>query len=457
MTRRVLFVAYAFPPIGGAGVQRTTKFVKYLPEHGWLPSVLTVANPSVPVMDESLCEEIPPEVKVVRAKTWEPGYAMKSAVGGGAAKKGKSGFAKSFVKKQVRGVANLLLQPDPQILWAPHAIRAGIQLLKEVPHDAIFATGPPFSCFSVGYRLSRKFGIPLILDYRDEWELSNVHRENQALSAPVRAWQRRMQKKLLRGTAAAVATTEQSSESIREFGRKHGCETDVHCIYNGFDPADFEGGPDAATPAADQKYRICYVGTLWNLTSVRPLVDAIKVLCEKFPAKGKKLELVIAGRRTPEQEEILAELNESVCSVRCLPYMAHGAAIELMRSSHELALLLADTPDAARVVPAKLFEYMAAQRPVLNIAPRGEVWELLQSDPHSRSFLPSQVEGIAEHLAFRIDQFSNGESVGSSLTDITQFSRPNQARQLAELLASLTGLGDFLPSESNLNQPAFSL
>jgi len=75
MTRRVLYIAYTYPPTGGAGVQRTTKFVKYLPQFGWLPSVLTVANPSVPLQDASLESDIPADTVIRRARTWEPGYA----------------------------------------------------------------------------------------------------------------------------------------------------------------------------------------------------------------------------------------------------------------------------------------------------------------------------------------------------------------------------------------------
>src|SRR5438105_3171475 len=82
-SRRVLLVSYPFPPVGGAGVQRTTKFVKYLPEFGWRPSVLTVANPSVPAWDQSLLKDIPADTVVRRARTWEPGYNAKAAVSTG--------------------------------------------------------------------------------------------------------------------------------------------------------------------------------------------------------------------------------------------------------------------------------------------------------------------------------------------------------------------------------------
>src|SRR5436309_676692 len=94
MDQRVLFVAYQFPPVGGAGVQRITKFVKYLPYHGWRASVLTVANPSVPVMDDSLSADIPPGTIVRRAQTLEPGYALKAVVSAGGGTRGQNGVPK---------------------------------------------------------------------------------------------------------------------------------------------------------------------------------------------------------------------------------------------------------------------------------------------------------------------------------------------------------------------------
>src|SRR4051812_39242817 len=89
MEPRVLLVSYPFPPVGGAGVQRVTKFAKYLPRAGWLPSVLTVENPSVPVVDASLAADIPAGTIVRRARTWEPGYALKTAVSDGGQSAGR--------------------------------------------------------------------------------------------------------------------------------------------------------------------------------------------------------------------------------------------------------------------------------------------------------------------------------------------------------------------------------
>lgn len=114
--KRVLFVSYLFPPTGGVGVHRVTKFVKYLPQSGWESSVLTVSNPSVPLHDESLLKDIPAGTLIRRAKTCEPGYALKQAVSGGQNKPGASNRLVQGAKSLARKLANTVLQPDSQIL-----------------------------------------------------------------------------------------------------------------------------------------------------------------------------------------------------------------------------------------------------------------------------------------------------------------------------------------------------
>src|SRR5258706_14574964 len=112
---RALVVAYAFPPVGGAGVQRVQKLVKYLPRYGVTPSVLTVANPSVPVRDPSLELDLPAAIEIVRAPTLEPGYAAKKralhAVGR------KSGDIAAQIQTRLVKLGRNLPVPDPQVLW----------------------------------------------------------------------------------------------------------------------------------------------------------------------------------------------------------------------------------------------------------------------------------------------------------------------------------------------------
>jgi glycosyltransferase involved in cell wall biosynthesis len=433
--RRVLFISYPFPPVGGAGVQRTTKFVKYLPACGWLPSVLTVANPSVPALDDSLVADVPAATVVRRARTWEPGYAVKTAVtesGGGRGRRGLGGAVKGLV----RGLAKAVLQPDPQVLWLPEAVRQGGRLLRELPHDAIVASGPPFSTFLIGALLSRRTGVPLVLDYRDEWDISSAYWENKRLGRLSQAVQRRMQDHAARTAAALLATTRSSAEALARIRERSGSKAQVACIYNGFDPADF---PPAVRPADGPPgpYRLVYTGTLWNLTSVAPLVEAAERLARESPALAADLELVFAGRRTEPQQRLLDRLKGLPCRLVEHPYLDHARALDLLRGADGLCVLLSDVPEARRVVPAKMFEYMAARRPILAVGPAGEMLDLLRGYPAARWHAPGDVAAIAETLARGVEARRAGRTPDAGDGDTDRYSRPNQARQLAEILNAL--------------------
>jgi glycosyltransferase involved in cell wall biosynthesis len=430
-SRRVLLIAYQFPPVGGAGVQRAVKFVKYLPGFGWRATVLTVANPSVPVLDRSLAADVPAGTEVRRARTFEPGYALKAAVGAG----GTISGARGAVKGMARRLANLALQPDPQVLWRPCAVREGMRALRDAPHAAIMATGPPFSSFLVAASLARRSGLPLLLDYRDEWGISNAYLENKHVGPVSRSIQGRMQAAVVRRAGALVATTEHSAAELRRVRDASGSSARVECIYNGYDPDDF---PDVApAPADPDRYRLAYVGTLWNLTDVAPLVDAVLDLARRCPDLAARLDLTFAGRRTAEQDAHLGRLAAAPCRLTLHPYLDHAGAVALARSSDALCVLLSDLPDAGRVVPAKLFESMAARVPVLSIAPVGEVWDLLEGHPAAGRFVPGDVAGIADHLAAEIDRKARGDRPDLAAYDASRFDRRRLTGQLAGLLDAI--------------------
>ncbi len=438
LRRRVLFVAYAFPPTGGVGVQRVTKFVKYLPEFGWDCSVVTVANPSVPLQDETLLAQVPPQTLIARARTLEPGYAVKQAVSASHGQSGSSGLT-SRIKSAVRRLGNTLLQPDPQILWRPAAQRAAMKLLRQTRHDAIIATGPPFSSLLLGAALARKSGLPLVLDYRDEWGISNAYWENKRQGRLVQRVQQRMQYQAVRSADVLLATTPSSAAALGQVACEAGATVRTACIYNGFDSADFSHLREESLTRPDygngiQRFRLSYVGTLWNLNPVQPVVDGLLELGVRAPRLLENLELVFAGRRTAEQEQQLDRLAGLACKVVRLPFVSHPEACRIMWTSDGLLSLNADLPDANRVINAKLFEYMAARRPMFVVAPEGDLTELVRELPGSVLCNPARPREVADRLSILLEQHRLGVDASEGLWDIDRFERRNLAGELAELL-----------------------
>lgn len=430
---RVLVVSYTFPPVGGAGVQRVTKWLKYLPSAGWEASVLTTENPSVPVTDASLAADVPAGTLVGRARTLEPGYAVKSSLAGGSAGAQAPSATRGALRRLVRQAANIALQPDPQVLWAPGALAEGARLLAAARHDVVLATSPPYSALLIAARLARRARLPLVVDFRDEWGISNQYWENKPKDPVSLAVQRRMQRLVLRRAAAVIATTERSTAALQEACRAAGSSARVLCLFNGYDHEDFAGAERQPPPS--DRYQLAYLGTLWRLTDVRPLVAAVTRLAETDPASAACLDLCFAGRRTPEQDLALSELKRLPCRLVTHEYLAHTEAVGLMLASSGLCLLVADVPGAERVVPAKLFEYMAARRPILTVAPRGEVWNLLAGHPAALLCEPRDTEAIAAALRGEIARLRDGRATEWGGFDPSRFSRAALAAGLADAMS----------------------
>lgn len=443
---RLLLIAYNFPPVGGAGVQRPAKWVKNLEQFGWDVTVLTTENPSVPARDESLLADIPDHVPVFRARTWEPDYQTKQGLvaQSGQAPAGTISRAKSLIKGLVNRAVKLLLQPDPQVLWVPNAIQAGRRILREVEHDVILVTAPAYSSFFIGTSLKRKFDLPLVLDFRDEWDMSGKYLENAQRDILSQMIQERMQRRVLKQADAVVATTIASTANLaRKLDRLNRSTTPAVTVYNGFDSEDFateseRKAPDRAAEIPRRKsFRLLYTGTLWNLTTIEPLVDAILSLNTTDPELVAKLELVCVGRKTADQMAFLDRLKLTSCQLEQIDYCDHSKVIGWLRSANAVCLLLSDVPGAERVVPAKLFEYLASHKDLLAIVPRGETADIVNDVFVEAAIEPKNIASIAAWLKRRLSGEINETADATRSVDIDDYCRTAQTARLVELLNKL--------------------
>ena len=432
---RVLFVSYVFPPAGGVGVQRVLKWSKYLPENGWDVSVLTASNPSVPLTDESLLSEVPEETVVVGARTLEPGYGVKAA----AATETTSGLmsrVKAAVRRPALAVAKTALSPDPQILWKPAAVKAGRRLLNRTPHDVIVATGPPFSSFLIGRTLARLSGVPLVLDYRDEWSISNANWEQRRPGPLNSARQRAMERRCLRAASLVLGTTPRGAEEFARLARDAGSRADVSYVWNGFDPDDFppvEGDAKPDLGNGTDRLRLTFTGTLWTLNSVAGFADGLKRLTAESPDLVARLELVFVGRRMPAQEAMLDELAALPCAVRRLGFVPHAEATRLMRTSDALLLPTADVDGLERVVCAKTFEYLAAGRPIVCVTRPGDQMDAVRVSPSAVCADVRRPAEVAAAIRELVQRFTDG-SLERGTADLTKFDRRTTAADLAREL-----------------------
>ncbi|MFG0331788.1 MAG: glycosyltransferase, partial [Maioricimonas sp. JB049] len=360
-----------------------------------------------------------------------------AVAGGGRDSRRLLGGLMAGLKGMARGAANVLLQPDAQVLWRPAAVREGLSLLRDVHHDAIIATGPPFSSFWLGATLSARSGLPLILDYRDEWDISNAYWENKRQGWCAQQFQRWLQKSCARAADCLLATTPASAEALADVACKAHSSARTASIYNGFDPDDF---PRTQRPLREDfgngtgRFRLSFIGTLWNLNSIEPQVRAIEQLATRSPHLLDELELVCAGRRTDAQEALLDRLEQTSCHLVRLPFVDHTRATALMATADSLLLLNADRPQTHRIINAKTFEYMAARRPMFVIAPEGDLWDVVVDLPGTILCPPSNTAHIAESLAHELERHRCGVDYDDAVWDIGRFERRALAAELADLL-----------------------
>jgi glycosyltransferase involved in cell wall biosynthesis len=421
---RALVVSYAFPPVGGAGVQRVLKLVKYLPRHAITPTVLTVDNASVPLFDRSLDRDVPPEVTVLRAPTLEPGYALKRAAWDASAQTKPALGAR--LKQRLVQLVKLLLFPDPQVLWQPGAQRALFKrLFGGVPDDVVIISGPPFSQFLLAPLARMRQGTALILDYRDEWSTLNDSYEMAGRGTARAA--ALLEAKLLGFAHAVITATEAFRiELLRRFRFLDPAR--VHTIPNGYDPEDF---PPLAPPPAGDRFVLTYAGTIFRLTSAQGLIRGLQLFHEREPELARRLEVRFLGRVVETEQRHFA-LGERI-GVRRLGYVEHARVLEELAQSHATLCILDDVPGTERIYPAKIFELMQLGRHCLTLAPEGALADLVRRHRLGKVVPPRDAERICAELSRMLRAFAAGSVPAVSPVDVERYDRRRQAGQFAEI------------------------
>lgn len=393
---RALVVAYNFPPVGGAGVQRVSKLVKYLPAHGVRPAVLTVANPSVPLRDASLERDLPPGLDVTRVRTFEPGYAMKQAAWQASGPSATTTRTRKVVSTAL-AAAKTALVPDPQVLWFPAAELALAKRIRARRDDAMLVSAPPFSQFLLA-PLAKAARLGVVLDYRDEWSTYRTTYEMMGgritrLAGDV------LEPALLRcAHRVTTATEEFREELLRRFRFLDPARVEV--ITNGFDPDDY---PAVLPEPSPDRFVVTYAGTVFKLTSARGLLAAIRLLHERDPGLARLLSVRFLGRIV-ESERAAFEGSEAL-GVSTHGYVPHGEVLSSLGASHLTVCILDDAPHVERIYPAKIFELMHLGRPVLVLSPEGALTRLARRHALGEVIAPRDVPAIADALARRLVAF----------------------------------------------------
>ena len=413
----LLLITFSFPPAGGVGVLRALSLAKYLPSNGVRVDVLTARNAPAVGRDASLLAQVPAEVKVHRTWTLDlpfglrklikriisgrGGLAQKSASAPSGAAGANSGKADvdwgkaAAARERVGGsplkqlVANLLL-PDPQIGWLPFALPAARRLVRRRKIDAVLITVPPFSSARLVMGLRRTFpGLPIVLDFRDEWLSTTLDLVSFSNNAKARLVAERTERAAVRAASAVVLVTEAArAELVRRYPQEPAGK--FLCVHNGFDrPLGTDGGGegvrergsglesglgsglDTAGARRDGTVTLTYIGTVYGSTDPTTLVEAVEML----PARLRtRLRLRFIGH--VETEALRAQLLGLGGTVELRGFLPQAEALGAIDATDWLLLVTRDRINVA----AKFYDYLGGGKPIVAaVHPEGDVRLLLEA------------------------------------------------------------------------------
>ena len=418
--KRLLIISYYWPPTGGSGVQRWVKFSKYLPEHGWQPVIYTPENPERLAYDESLLADIPECAEVIRRRIVEPYGLYRKLFGrSGGEVNPLNSSGKSLKSKLSRVLRGNLFIPDPRVSWVRCSVRFLKKYLREHPVDAVVTTGPPQSMHLIGRGLKRSLGLPWIADFRDPWTRMFYYK-HLCLSKFADRKHHRLEQGVLDEADLVLAVSPPVRDDFQAQTR-----TPVHLITNGYDEDDFPVREPGSRK--DGKFRIVHTGLFAADGNPLKLWDALARRCREDEDFAQRLEIRLAGKTDAPVLEAIRERGLGAQLVD-LGYLPHSRVVQEQQEADLLILPLRHEPEYAKVLPGKIFEYIASGRPVLGIGQEdGAAAAILRDSGAGRMYDWDREDKFLEFMDM------DHEAVEGA----ARYSRKALTRQLVEELESL--------------------
>lgn len=412
-SRALLMIAYHYPPEGGSsGVLRTLKFSKYLPRHGWVPHVLTLRESLYRVRDDRLASDVPAEAVVHRTLAFDTSRHF--AIG--------------------RRYPGVLTVPDRFVTWLPFAVARGLRVARTAPVRCLYSTSPQPTSHLIALALKTATGLPWIADFRDPW-VEDVPEEGRSFLR--RRVERRLEAAVVRGTDRVLTTTPRlRDEFLKRYPDLDPAKARV--IYNGYDEADVPAG--APRPCKGERFELLHAGLVTpSYRDPAPLFRALRVLIARGHLDRSRVRVVfMGGGRYPEsaafREVVGAHRLEDVVEVA--PRVSHADALVRIRRADALLLLQA-SDDTRALIPAKTFEYLRAERPILALLVEGATTDLLAGTAECHVAEPRDEPGLERALLRLYRGWRDGAGPVLVERPIARFERARLTGELAGILDEL--------------------
>ncbi|MDA8228040.1 MAG: glycosyltransferase family 4 protein [Desulfitobacterium hafniense] len=469
--KKALFIAYYYPPYGGGGVQRTTKYVKYLRHYGWEPVVLSIDEDKIPLIDKSLLKDVPEQQEIIRTNIWalttferflktRSAKVKKQADGIGNSQQdsganhnhetsANSNHGSSFkigksIKASVRQILKqvflfaytFVLFPDDKIGWYPFALRKAKDRVLEGDIDLIYTTSAPFTAHLIGLGLKKATGKPWVADFRDPWA-GNRYLNFASFRKPLD----RLVEGLCVAQADKVITV---SDPIREdFLRNYPKEPKDKflVILNGYDEEDLkiieELKLEDHTTSDRSRLTFSYTGSFYNEISPRCFLGAMEELLTHSKLPKEDIRVHFTGQFGSESLQLINSFRNKYPEVMEISgYVPHLEATRKMLTADVLLLFL--NKGAARgVLTGKIFEYLGSGRPVLGLMPQGLAADLLYEAKAGVVVEPDDHERIKEAILNFYGKWKSGQLISTTDKDVArQYSREVLAGKLAQVFNS---------------------
>lgn len=420
--KHALFIAFHYPPeASSSGVLRTLKYTRYLVDHGWRTTVVAPRVDAYSTIDHELERQIPPSTRVIRTR-----------------------FLNT---KRHLAVAELypsiLAVPDRWIGWLPWGVSAGRKLLAEDPFDLVYSTSPHATAHLIAWRIAKRAGRPWVADFRDPW-IEDPPEPGAPTGPLYTALNRRLERKVIEDCSAAVASTLQLRDTLAA-RYPAVAPGKISAILNGYDEADFHALPEPAS-SGRASFVILHAGSVNGaFRNPLPLLRAARACANRGEIDLARLRCRFLGAGEYASSRAMAEALDALNvrhAVEFLPRVPYSESLAALAVA-DLLLLLQASPDTTGLVPAKLYEYLRAQKPVLALVHPGATDEVLSLTGGGWSVSPEDQPALERALAAAFALWTRGElaATRADLAVLRRFDRRALAQELCGVFERVAGPG----------------
>lgn len=406
-------------------MQRWLKFVKYLPDFGIQPIVYVPENPTYPIIDEGLVSEVSDKAIILKNKIFEP-YGFASIFSKKKTKKISSGIIpnqkkQSLLEKLLLWIRGNVFIPDARVFWVKPSVLFLEKYIKENEIDTIITSGPPHSLHLIGLALKERTKVQWLADFRDPWTTIGYHSQLK-LSASASRKHKELESIVLNGADTILVTSNTTKKEFEALTSKP-----IEVITNGFDVEKVEKQP------LDEKFSLAHIGSFLSERNPRILWKCLKEIIKENPDFKKDFELKLIGAVSQEVLDAISEFRLD-SYVSNLGYVSHKTAVEHQRKSQMLLLIEINSEDTKSIIPGKLFEYMASERPILAIGPEGSDFATIIKETNTGAFFNyDEFDALKSNILANYALFKEGK-LKTYAVGLQQYSRKSLTEKLSKIV-----------------------